>query len=147
MPNFILDVFPMANYSEFRSFREVTVKISLKQRAFSFTHAFRGIGTLLRTQHNALIHLFATAAVVISGLLFKISLQEWGMLVISIVIVWVAEALNTAIEFAADAVTLEWDELIGKAKDVAASAVLVAAVGAALVGCIVFLPYIIRLFQ
>jgi len=105
---------------------------SFKERAISFTHAFRGIYTLVKTQHNALIHLTVTLTVVVSGFLLSIEAGDWALLVIAICIVWVAEALNTAIEFLSDAVTLEWNEAIGKAKDVAASAVLVASIAAAI---------------
>jgi diacylglycerol kinase (ATP) len=97
------------------------------------------------TQHNAWIHLWATAGVIVFGFLFKISAVEWTLIILAIVIVWMAEALNTAVEFLADSITTEPNKLIGAAKDVAAGGVLIVSIGAAIVGIIIFSPYIIKL--
>jgi diacylglycerol kinase (ATP) len=83
----------------------------------------------------------ATAAVVILGYLLGISHLEWCAIALACAAVWTAEALNTAIEFLSDATTREIDPLVGKAKDVAAGAVLIAAVAAVIVGLLVFVPY------
>jgi diacylglycerol kinase (ATP) len=115
---------------------------SLKKRAKSFSYAFSGIATLVKTQHNAWIHLFATLGVVFWGWFYGISSFEWALLIVAISIVWLAEALNTALEFLCDVVTTEYDSGIGKAKDVAAGGVLVASIGAAVIGIIVFEPYV-----
>jgi diacylglycerol kinase (ATP) len=114
----------------------------IKKRARSFVYAFRGIVTLVRTQHNAWIHLIATFGVIVCGFIFNISNIEWSVIIFAIIIVWLAEAMNTAVEFLADAITREHNPLIEKAKDVAAGGVLITAIGAAVVGIIVFLPYI-----
>jgi diacylglycerol kinase (ATP) len=108
----------------------------------SFRHAFRGIATLLRTQHNARLHLAATAAAVVLGFFLAISRSEWLAIILAIGVVWTAEAINTAVEFLADEVSLERRELIGKAKDVGAAGVLVAAASALAVGVVVFVPHI-----
>jgi diacylglycerol kinase (ATP) len=119
----------------------------LSARLRSFGHAFRGLKVLLQTQHNARIHALATVLVVVAGALLRISPAEWGLIVLAIVCVWVAEAINTAIEFLVDLVAPEPHPLAGKAKDVAAGAVLVAAIGSAVIGGFVFGPYVLRMLE
>ena len=110
-------------------------------RARSFQYAGRGIWLMLRSQHNAWIHAIATVAVIIAGSVLGISRVEWGMVVMACAAVWIAEALNTAIEALADATTKELHPMIGRAKDIAAGAVLIAAVAAVLIGALVFGPH------
>ena len=116
-------------------------------RLRSFSYAGRGIFLTLASQHNAWIHAAATVAVVITGFYLKISRMEWGLVVLASAAVWTAEALNTAIEFLADAVTTERRPLIGDAKDVAAGAVLITALAAVIVGVLVFQPHIMALVR
>ncbi len=92
------------------------------------------------------IHLVAACAVLFAGAWFAITPAEWSMVVLSIVLVLGGEAMNTAIEHLADVVSPEFHPLIKKAKDVAAAAVFLFALGAAAVGMIIFLPRIIALF-
>ena len=120
---------------------------NLRKRALSFRHAISGILLVVRTQHNAWIHLVATLAVVIAGKLLNVSRGEWLALVIAIGLVWTAEALNTAIEFLADAVSLERRDRLGQAKDAGAGAVLLAAITAAIIGLIVFVPHVLALAE
>lgn len=115
---------------------------SIVDRIKSFGFAFSGIAAMLRTQHNAWIHLAATVAAVALGLWFGIARGEWVLLVVAIVSVWTAEALNTAFEFLCDVASPEFHPLVKQAKDVAAAAVLIAATGATIVGLLVFAPYI-----
>jgi len=112
-------------------------------RLRSFGHALRGIRTLLLTQQNARIHAVATVLVVAAGAVFRISTAEWALIVTAILCVWVAEAINTSIEFLVDLASPEVHPLAGKAKDVAAGAVLVAAIGSAVIGGLVFGPHVI----
>ena len=115
---------------------------SLVARIKSFKFAFKGIWFLLSTQHNAWIHILATIAVTILAFVFHISTTEWCLLILTIALVLTAEAFNTAIEFLADSVTTDFNPLIGKAKDVAAGAVLITAIGAIIIGCFIFIPYL-----
>ena len=110
-------------------------------RGKSFACALRGIAVLLRTQTNARIHLLATVLVVAAGFLFRISRGEWVPLMFAISIVWIAEAVNTAIEALADRITRENDDAIRRAKDVAAGAVLLAAITAAIIGLLILGPH------
>lgn len=114
-------------------------------RVRSFRFAFRGIALMLRTQHNAWIHAAATVAVVAAGVVLHVSAADWLWITVAVVMVWVAEALNTAFEFLADATVAEFHPLVRNAKDVAAGAVLISAIGAATIGVIVFWDEVWRL--
>lgn len=107
-----------------------------------FAYAAQGVVFLLRTQANARIHLLATVAVCAAGAALGLGRAEWLWIVVAIVLVWSAEAFNTALECLADALHPEQHPGIGRAKDVAAAAVLIAAVGAALIGLLVFAPHL-----
>lgn len=113
---------------------------SLAARARSFRHAFRGVGALLASQHNAWIHAVITVAVLTLGFALGVSRLEWALLVLAIAAVWAAEALNTACEWVCDVAQSEHHPLVGRAKDVAAAGVLIAAAGSAVVGLLVFVP-------
>jgi diacylglycerol kinase (ATP) len=119
---------------------------SLAARLRSFVYAGRGIRTMLRSQHNAWIHAAATLTVAAAGLTLQISRADYCVLILAVVAVWMAEALNTAFEFLCDVASPEFHPLVEKAKDVAAGAVLLAAIGAALVGILVFAPYVLARF-
>ena len=114
-------------------------------RIRSFKFAFAGIWTMVRTQHNAWVHAVATVAVVTAGLLFTVSAAEWCWLVLAIMAVWTAEALNTAFEFLADAASPGFHPLVKHSKDVAAGAVLISAIGAIVIGVLVLGPHVVRL--
>lgn len=114
----------------------------IRQRWASFGYAFKGIATLIRTQPHAKIHLLATALVVGTGLTLGLNRGEWIPLVICMGMVWMAEAMNTAIEFLTDLASPDFHPLAGKAKDVAAAAVLLAAICAAVVAGFVFWPHL-----
>lgn len=114
-------------------------------RIRSFKYAFSGIGIMIQSQHNAWLHTLATSLVIGAGLFLQITRLEWNWLILAIMAVWSAEALNTAFEFLADATTTSYHPLIGKAKDVAAGAVLIAAIGSVIIGLLIFSPYIVQL--
>lgn len=116
---------------------------SFRKQLQSFRFALNGGRVLLAGQHNAWIHGLATVAVVIAALVVHISRLEWTLLIFAIGLVWAMEALNTAIELLADEVNLEQRPRIGQAKDVAAFAVLVAAMVAVLIGILVFFPHLV----
>ena len=117
------------------------------RRLRSFGHAFRGLKVLLQTQPNARIHVAATILVVAAGALLRISPAEWALIAIAVMCVWAAEALNTAIEFVVDLASPDPHPLAGKAKDVAAGAVLIASIGSAVIGGFVFGPHVLRLLE
>lgn len=120
-----------------------------QQRSFQFTgrirsfrYAIAGIVRMIRCQHNAWIHLVATAMVVAAGFFFQLSRSEWCWIVLAISTVWTAEALNTAFEFLADAASPNFHPVVRDAKDVAAGAVLLTAIASAIIAAIVFWPHL-----
>jgi diacylglycerol kinase (ATP) len=106
----------------------------------SFGFAIAGLLWALRRERNLQIHAAITVVVVVLGFSVRLAPWEWCAVLLSCGLVWLAEMLNTALEVLADAVTKEPNELIRRAKDAAAGAVLVAAVMATAVGGVVFLP-------
>lgn len=119
----------------------------LTARLRSFGHAFRGLTVLVQTQHNARIHAVAAILVFAAGALLRISPIEWLLITLAVVCVWTTEALNTSIEFLVDLVSPDLHPLAAKAKDVAAGAVLVAAIGSLIVGVLVFGPHVLRMLE
>ena len=116
-------------------------KFSIRARGASFSHAVRGLRFMMQTQHNAWLHAAATVAVCVAAAGFQITRVEWCLIVLSMMSVWTAEAFNTALECLTDLASPELHPLAGKAKYVAAAAVLITAVGAATIGVVVFTPY------
>ena len=114
---------------------------SLTDRLQSFRYAATGIGFMLRYQHNAWIHLAISVAVCLTAWWFKVSAADWRWLVVAIVLVWVAEAMNTAFEYTCDVISPEFHISVEKAKDIAAGAVLICSGGAAVLGLLTFWPY------
>ncbi|HEX8472669.1 MAG TPA: diacylglycerol kinase family protein [Pyrinomonadaceae bacterium] len=124
-----------------------TTSLTFTGRIRSIRCALRGVGVMIASQHNAWIHAAATLLVVVAGLFFGLTRAEWCWIVLVIISVWTAEALNTAFEFLTDVASPEFHPLAAKAKDVAAGAVLITALGAILIGLVVFAPYLLELLQ
>ncbi|MCA9956010.1 MAG: diacylglycerol kinase family protein [Anaerolineales bacterium] len=112
----------------------------LYNRAKSFHYAFEGWWFVLRTQHNAWIHAVVTLAVVAVGLWVGLPVRDWAVLILTFMAVWMAEFMNTAIEAVVDMTMPDIHPLAKVAKDVAAAAVLVGALGAVLVGLLLLGP-------
>ena len=112
----------------------------------SFKFAFKGIGSSLKSERNMKIHFTMMFLVIIAGMLFNISMWEWITCFILFGLVISLEMVNTAIEIVVDIVSPKYDVRAGRAKDIAAGAVLVNAIVAAIVGLLIFLPKVIWLF-
>lgn len=119
----------------------------VKKRIRSFGYAFKGLWDLLHHHPNAQIHLLAILVVVTAGFIFGINKYEWLAVLLCCALVLSLEAVNSAVEYLADAISREHHPLLGKAKDIAAAAVLVAAIGAVVVAGIVFLPKFVAIFR
>lgn len=118
------------------------VRKYFKGRMFSFRYAFQGLRTMWRTQPNFRIHIVAAVVVTGMGFAFSVSGWEWCTLILCIALVLMAEAFNSALEFLTDLVSPDYHDLAGKAKDAAAAAVLIMALGASVVGFLIFVPKI-----
>jgi diacylglycerol kinase (ATP) len=112
----------------------------LRRRAASFGHALRGVGAALRSEVHLQFHAAATVVVLGLGGYFGLSGLEWALVALAVASVWAAELFNTAIETLTNLVSPDYHPLAGRAKDVAAGAVLLAALGALVVGGLVFGP-------
>ncbi len=128
------------NSSTPTSVREESRCLTFTGRLRSVSCALRGVGIMLRSQHNAWLHAAATLLVCAAGLALRISPAEWCWIVLAIMAVWTAEALNTAFEFLTDVASPSFHPIAGQAKDVAAGAVLISALGSLVLGCLVFGP-------
>ncbi len=119
---------------------------SIRSRVKSFRFAFHGISSLIKNEHNSRIHL---AAAIISfglGIILKFNLTEWSLLIIVIGLVFLTELMNSALETLADIIDPKWNKLIMMAKDYSAAAVLISAIVALAVGCLIIVPKLIELF-
>ena len=112
----------------------------LKTRARSFRYAFGGWWYVIRTQRNAWIHAVVSLAVLGIAIWLRLNRYDWALIIIAIAMVWTAEFINTALEAIVDLASPEHHELARISKDVGASAVLIAAGSAALIGLIILGP-------
>ncbi len=115
-------------------------QFALRRRLLSFVYAFQGWWHVLRTQPNAWIH--AAVSLVVFALAFWLHLSriEWAILLLTTMVVWMAEFANTALEAVVDMAMPDYHPLAKTAKDVAAAAVLVGALGAVIIGLLIMGP-------
>ena len=113
----------------------------LNKRVKAFAYAFKGAYLFFKEEQHAKIHLIIFLLVLLFGFYFDINKVEWLMILLVSGLVFSLEMINSSLEKMMDRIHPEQDEAIGKAKDMAAGAVLVAAVISIFVGVIVFLPY------
>jgi len=114
----------------------------LKNRLIAFKYAFRGAWLLLKNEASIQVQLFVSLGVVIAGFYFKITPVEWALQLFAIGLVLSIEGLNTAIEEIANFVHPDFHNKIGYIKDVAAGAVFFAALIAAIIAAIIYIPYL-----
>ena len=112
-----------------------------------FRYAINGCSSAFRSEVNMRIHIIAAALACVAGFYFELSPVEWTLIIFCIVLVISFELINTAIEELCDLVHPEQHPVIKKIKDVAAAAVLLAAVGSVVVALIIFLPKLLSLLN
>nr|WP_279391921.1 diacylglycerol kinase [Virgibacillus halodenitrificans] len=117
------------------------------KRSVGFTFAWNGLKEVTRTERNFRIHLFITALVLTIGFLVELNWLEWCIVIFAIGLVLVTEVTNSAIEKMIDYLNPAIHPSAKIIKDMAAGAVLIAAIIAALIGLIIFLPKIYTLFM
>ena len=113
-----------------------------KRYSIGFKYAVRGITSFFLKERNARIHLLSAAVVVVAGYLYQLNVAEWLWIALAIALVFITEMLNSAIELLCNSVKPGYDETIGRLKDIAAGAVLVAVIFALVVAGIIFVPYV-----
>lgn len=116
------------------------VNTFLRSRVHSFRCAFSGWRYVIHTQRNAWIHALASVAVIAVGLWLDLSPQDWALIILAVILVWIAEFLNTALEAVVDLISPQQHPLAKVGKDVGAAAVLIAAGGAVLIGLLILGP-------
>lgn len=117
----------------------------MKYHTISFRHAFAGIFYTFRSQPNAIIHTFFALIAILAGFIFALNYLEWLILLFTIVLVFVAEMINTALESMTDLITSQYHQQAKVAKDVSAGMVLIATLGSLIVGLVIFLPKIVAI--
>ena len=117
----------------------------MKKIRNSFKYAIEGIWTSFKTERNMKIHIFIMILAIIAGIILKINKSEWIICIILFAIVIGSELFNTSIETIVDMVMPEKNEKAKVAKDVSAGAVLVVAIGAAIIGLVIFVPRILNI--
>ena len=117
----------------------------MKKFMKSFYYAFCGIKACFKSERNFKVHAATAVAAVIFSFLFKLSAVEWMFIIGSIVSVMTTEIINTAIEKTADFIEPNRNDTIRIIKDMTAGMVLITAIGAFLVACIIFIPKIFSL--
>lgn len=116
------------------------LKVKTKKIANSFKYAWQGLISAFETERNMKIHVIIMFLVILSGIFFKINVYGWIICVMCFASVIGAELLNTAIETIVDIAMPERNEKAKLAKDISAGAVLVIAIGSAIIGLMIFIP-------
>jgi len=116
--------------------------VEMRRLRKSFSCAIAGLIYCIKNEKNMKIHILATIIAVIVALVVKLNYTEWGLLILTIFMVLVAETVNTAVEKTVDLVTTEYHPLAKTAKNLAAGAVLLAAIGSLLMAVVIFGPHI-----
>ena len=124
---------------------ESEASFSWKARVKSFRYAWEGIVSFFRSEQNAQVHLVVTILVAILSLTLKLANWEAIAVVFSVALVWVAEMFNTVVEKTMDHISTATHPQVKMIKDIAAGAVLITAIAALIVGCIVFIPKLLAL--
>ncbi len=113
----------------------------------SFHYAIEGIDHALRNDQNLVVHFIVAFFVILVSVLLDVSPYEMGILGVTILIVISAEMINSAIERMVDLITKEHRQEAKIAKDVSAGMVLLTSIGALIIGVLIFVPYLLRLFH
>ncbi len=119
------------------------IRHHVRRHTISFQHAWDGIVWVFKTQPNYRVHVTLSLIAVILGLVFRIEQYEWFVVGLLIMIGLTIETINSSFEQTLDCITLERREDIRIAKDAAAGAMLIFAIGAAIMGGYIFLPRMI----
>ena len=119
-------------------------RFSIANRTKAFAYAIAGLIYVFKTAHAIWIQTVIAACVVLVGFYLKISASDWRWIALAITLVWMTEIMNTAVESVCDALHPEHHPMIGIAKDAAAGAVLMAGIGAVVIGLLTFWPYVFK---
>ena len=110
-----------------------------------FKHAINGIIHVFKNETNFKIHILATISVILAGIYFSIDKTEWLIIILAICLVMSFEIINSALEYLSDFVSEDYNDKIKIIKDASAGAVLISAIGAFVLACIIFIPKVISI--
>jgi diacylglycerol kinase len=116
-----------------------------KQFITSLGHAIEGFRYLYRTQNNVRIHFIITLAIIVLSIALGISIIEWGLIILTMALVWITESFNTVYERLFDLVDPSVNPLIKIGKDVSAAAVLISAIVSIVIGILIFIPRLMKI--
>lgn len=108
----------------------------------SFGYAIRGLRHVLAFERNARVHLLVAIGVISVGTILPLSPGELAAILVAVILVFLAEIINTAFEKTLDIISPEHHAQVRVVKDMAAGAVIVTAVGAVVIGAVIFWPYL-----
>ena len=117
-------------------------KIGNKNYLDSWKNAFNGIWYVIKTGTNSKVQIVVSIVVIALGFLFKVSITDWLFLTFAIMIVFIAETVNTAIEETVNLVTKEYNPIAKIAKDVAAGAVVLSAINSVIIAILIIVSKI-----
>lgn len=120
--------------------------LKFKRLIKSFTYAFKGLFKVFKEEQNLQIQTIFGIVVVIFAIIFQITGIEWLILLITINIVILMEILNSAVERVTDVLKPRIDNYVKEIKDIMAAAVMIASIAAVIIGLIIFIPHLSRLF-
>ncbi len=123
--------------------QEIKKKNVMQTLIDMFRYASRGIYIAFKEERNMRIHTIIGMIVLVCGVVFKITLMEWLIVIICITLILVVEMINTAIENIVDFISPEYHQLAGKIKDISSGAVMLTSFGVAIVGIVIFLSKIL----
>ena len=118
----------------------------IKRLFKSFTYAFRGISKTFLEEQNLQIQSIVGIIIIIIAYFLKISSIEWSLIILAIFVVILMEMINSAIERITDALKPRIHSYVKEIKDIMAGAVMLSSLLAIIIGLIIFIPYIIKLF-
>lgn len=119
----------------------------IKHYFYSTKYSIEGLIYAYKNEKSLWMHGFCTIVAISLGIIFKISLGQWSMILISLGVILAIELLNTAIEAVVDMITLEYHPLAKIAKDCGSAATFVAVIMGFIIGCFVFIPKILAVLH
>ena len=119
----------------------------LKRVLYSAKYSMDGLIYSYKNEKSLWIHAVVSICSIIAGFIFRISLGQWSIMLIALVVILAFELVNTAIEAIVDMVTLEFNPLAKIAKDCGSAATFVTSFIGIIIGCVIFIPKILKLIE
>lgn len=112
----------------------------IKRVQQKWLYSIVGLWTALKEEKSLWAYLFVVPAVIIGGILLKINLTEWAILILAFFTMFAVEIINTTLEATVDTISFQYNVKVKKIKDIASGATLVITTGSLIVMLIIFIP-------